>query len=144
MPYFSLFPKWDVYVMTAVSCCINTSLKKCNSISTLELASRFFSKIKLNISIYIYKTNIVLLVIYKISLKPHCLIFVFIQHPFNQGKQLIYRLLSYHQKHHPLFKTLFPTVSVHRMEIMTVSVGLLHTNEILVMKYTYKGALVLV
>lgn len=123
--------------MTAVSCCINTSLKKCNSISALELASRFlFSKIKLNISIY--KTNIVLLFIYKISLKPYFLGFVFIQHPFNQGKQLIYRLLSYHQKRHPLFKTLFPTGFVHMMEIMTVSVGLLHTNEILVMKYTYK------
>lgn len=38
---------------------------------------------------------------------------------------------------------LFLTVFVHRME-MTDSVGLVHTNEILVMKYTYKGALVLV
>lgn len=34
-------------------------------------------------------TNIVLLVIYKISQKPYCLCFVFIQHPFYQGKQFI-------------------------------------------------------
>lgn len=44
------------------------------------------------------------------------------------------------------FKTicLYLAVFVHRMEIMTDSVDLVHTNEILVMKYTYKGALVLV